>query len=141
MFAIVFPGQGSQGVGMLSSLAERFPLVLETMQEASELLGYDVWSLIQHGPKEKLDQTEYTQPALLAASVAISRVWQQQKAPQATLCAGHSLGEYSALVHAQSLSFSDAILLVQERARAMQQAVAPGQGAMVRPKREEPKNR
>lgn len=130
MFAIVFPGQGSQSVGMLSALAEHAPVVRETLEQASDALGYDLGALIENGPKEQLDQTEYTQPALLAASVAVSRVWHQQNGPQAALCAGHSLGEYSALVHAGALDFGAAVALVQERGRAMQQAVPAGQGAM-----------
>lgn len=130
-FAMVFPGQGSQAVGMLAELAEQFPIVTETFQQASEVLGYDLWSLVQQGPAEELNKTWQTQPALLAASVAIYRVWQQQYPElQPAVMAGHSLGEYSALVCAGALDFQQAVKLVELRGKLMQQAVPEGTGAM-----------
>lgn len=130
-FAMVFPGQGSQTVGMLAELAEQFPIVTETFQQASEVLGYDLWSLVQQGPAEELNKTWQTQPALLAASVAIYRVWQQQYPElQPAVMAGHSLGEYSALVCAGALDFQQAVKLVELRGKLMQQAVPEGTGAM-----------
>ncbi len=129
-FAIVFPGQGSQAVGMLAELAAQFPLVEETFAEASAALGYDLWQLVQQGPAEELNKTWQTQPALLAASVAIYRVWLQQGGKQPTLLAGHSLGEYSALVCAGVLDFADAVRLVELRGQLMQEAVPEGTGAM-----------
>lgn len=130
-FAMVFPGQGSQAVGMLADLATAFPIVEQTFAEASEVLGYDLWDLVQNGTAEDLGQTQRTQPALLASSVAIYRVW-QQKYPELkpSVMAGHSLGEYSALVCAGVLNFQDAIKLVELRGNAMQQAVPAGTGAM-----------
>ena len=130
-FAMVFPGQGSQAVGMLADLATVFPIVEQTFAEASEVLGYDLWDLVQNGTAEDLGQTQRTQPALLASSVAIYRVW-QQKYPELkpSVMAGHSLGEYSALVCAGVLNFQDAIKLVELRGNAMQQAVPAGTGAM-----------
>ncbi|MES1925330.1 ACP S-malonyltransferase [Salinisphaera sp. T31B1] len=129
-FAMLFPGQGAQSVGMLSALAERYPVVGETYAEASEALGYDMGALIDQGPSERLDQTEFTQPALVAAGVAAWRVWQSRGGPAPTLLAGHSLGEYTALVAADALDFGDALRLTQMRGRAMQSAVGPGEGAM-----------
>ncbi|MBK5142426.1 ACP S-malonyltransferase [Budviciaceae bacterium BWR-B9] len=129
-FAIVFPGQGSQTVGMLAALAEELPVVQETFAQASEALGYDLWSLVQQGPETELNKTWQTQPALLAASVAIWRVWQQQGGKQPAVLAGHSLGEYSALVCAGVLDFKDAIKLVELRGKLMQDAVPEGTGAM-----------
>ncbi|AWH87414.1 ACP S-malonyltransferase [Limnobaculum parvum] len=129
-FAIVFPGQGSQTVGMLTTLAEEFPAVLDMFAQASEALGYDLWSLVQQGPETELNKTWQTQPALLAASVAIWRVWQQQGGKQPVVLAGHSLGEYSALVCAGVLDFKDAIKLVELRGKLMQDAVPEGTGAM-----------
>ncbi|OOF60175.1 ACP S-malonyltransferase [Rodentibacter myodis] len=130
-FAMVFPGQGSQTVGMLAELATEYPVVTETFKQASEVLGYDLWNLVQQGPAEELNKTWQTQPALLAASVAIYRVW-QEKYPQLKpeMMAGHSLGEYSALVCAGVLNFQDAIKLVELRGKLMQQAVPEGTGAM-----------
>lgn len=130
-FAIVFPGQGSQAVGMLAELATEYPIVEETFQQASSVLGYDLWQLVQQGPAEELNKTWQTQPALLAASVAIYRVW-QQKYPylKPEVMAGHSLGEYSALVCAGVIDFQDGIKLVQLRGKLMQQAVPEGTGAM-----------
>jgi len=129
-FAFVFPGQGSQTVGMLAELAATYPLVEATFREASDALGYDLWQLVSAGPAEELNKTWQTQPALLAASVAIYRVWQQQGGAQPTLMAGHSLGEYSALVCAGVLDFADAIKLVELRGKLMQEAVPEGTGAM-----------
>lgn len=129
-FAFVFPGQGSQTVGMLADLAAAYPAVEETFREASDVLGYDLWQLVSQGPAEELNKTWQTQPALLAASVAIYRVWQQQGGQQPALMAGHSLGEYSALVCAGVLNFADAIKLVELRGKLMQEAVPEGTGAM-----------
>ncbi|MEI8596105.1 ACP S-malonyltransferase [Photobacterium sp. SP02] len=129
-FAIVFPGQGSQAVGMLAELAEQYESVQQTFAQASDALGYDLWALVQNGPAEDLNQTHRTQPALLAASVAIWRVWQQEGGAQPAVLAGHSLGEYSALVCAGVLDFSDAIKLVELRGQLMQEAVPAGVGAM-----------
>ena len=130
-FAMVFPGQGSQAVGMLAELAAQFPVVEETFKQASEALGYDLWQLVQQGPAEELNKTWQTQPALLAASVAIYRVWQQRYPHlQPTVMAGHSLGEYSALVCAGVIDFQDAVKLVELRGKVMQQAVPEGTGAM-----------
>ncbi|CAK6494053.1 Malonyl CoA-acyl carrier protein transacylase [Pantoea sp. Nvir] len=129
-FAFVFPGQGSQTVGMLAELAATYPQVEATFREASDALGYDLWQLVSNGPADELNKTWQTQPALLAASVAIYRVWQQQGGKQPTLMAGHSLGEYSALVCAGVLDFADAIKLVELRGKLMQEAVPEGTGAM-----------
>lgn len=129
-FAMVFPGQGSQTVGMLADLATQFPIVEQTFAEASDALGYDLWKLVQEGPAEELNKTWQTQPALLAASVAIYRVWQQQNGAQPAMMAGHSLGEYSALVCAGVLDFKQAIRLVELRGKLMQEAVPAGTGAM-----------
>ncbi|RLV58818.1 [acyl-carrier-protein] S-malonyltransferase [Parashewanella curva] len=128
--AFVFPGQGSQAVGMLADLAESSSIVTDTFAEASEGLGYDLWKLVQEGPAESLNQTDKTQPALLAASVAIWRVYQASGKPQPEVVAGHSLGEYSALVCAGVIGFKDAIKLVELRGQLMQQAVPAGTGAM-----------
>lgn len=129
-FAIVFPGQGSQALGMLAELGEQHDVVKSTFSEASEVLGYDLWALIQDGPAEKLNETFRTQPALLAASVALWRVWQEQGLAQPELLAGHSLGEYSALVCAGVIDFKEAIKLVELRGQLMQEAVPAGVGAM-----------
>ncbi|ACT06475.1 malonyl CoA-acyl carrier protein transacylase [Dickeya chrysanthemi Ech1591] len=129
-FAMVFPGQGSQSVGMLAELAEQFPLIKETFDEASSVLGYDLWQLSQQGPAEELNKTWQTQPALLTASVALWRVWQQQGGPLPALMAGHSLGEYSALVCAGVMDFRQAVSLVELRGKLMQEAVPEGTGAM-----------
>lgn len=128
--AVVFPGQGSQTLGMLADLAAAYPVVAETFAEASSVLGYDLWQLVQEGPVEELNKTWQTQPALLAASVAIWRVWQQQNGAKPVLMAGHSLGEYSALVCAGVLDFKQAISLVELRGKLMQEAVPAGTGAM-----------
>lgn len=129
-FAFVFPGQGSQTVGMLSELAANYPVIEETFREASDVLGYDLWALTQQGPAEELNKTWQTQPALLTASVALWRVWQQQGGKTPSLMAGHSLGEYSALVCAGVLAFTDAVRLVELRGKLMQAAVPEGTGAM-----------
>ena len=129
-FAIVFPGQGSQAVGMLAELGEQHQVVTQTFAEASEALGYDLWALVQNGPAEDLNQTFRTQPALLATSVALWRVWQEQGLAQPSVLAGHSLGEYSALVCAGVMNFKDAIKLVELRGQLMQEAVPTGVGAM-----------
>jgi len=129
-FALQCPGQGSQSLGMLSDLAEQYEVVIEVFAEASKKLGYDLWSLVQQGPKKQLNETEFTQPALLAADVAVWRCWQQLGGPWPTLLSGHSLGEYAALVIAESLEFSAAIELVALRGREMQNAVAVGEGGM-----------
>lgn len=129
-FAMVFPGQGSQTVGMLADLAAANPIVEETFREASDALGYDLWQLVQQGPAEELNKTWQTQPALLAASVAIFRVWQEKGGKAPSMLAGHSLGEYSALVCAGVLAFADAIKLVELRGKLMQEAVPEGTGAM-----------
>ncbi len=129
-FAFVFPGQGSQTLGMLADLATQYPIVEATFSEASSVLGYDLWQLVQQGPVEELNKTWQTQPALLAASVAIFRVWQQQGGKMPAIMAGHSLGEYSALVCAGVLDFQAAIRLVELRGKLMQEAVPEGTGAM-----------
>ena len=128
--AIVFPGQGSQSVGMLTELAGEYPGVQDTFAEASGVLGYDLWALVQNGPEEALNQTDRTQPAMLAAGVALWRLWCEQGGPQPAFMAGHSLGEYTALVCAGSLVFADAVRLVAERGRCMQDAVPAAVGAM-----------
>lgn len=130
MRAFIFPGQGSQSVGMLADLAAEYPLIEETFAQASEALGYDLWKLIQDGPAEKLNETQRTQPALLAASVAIYRVLEAQGVPAPEWMAGHSLGEYSALVCCGALDFADAVKLVAKRGELMQEAVPAGVGAM-----------
>jgi len=129
-FAFVFPGQGSQTVGMLADMAATWPVIEETFQEASAVLGYDLWALVQQGPAEELNKTWQTQPALLTASVALWRVWQQQGGKTPALMAGHSLGEYSALVCAGVIAFADAVRLVELRGKFMQDAVPAGTGAM-----------
>jgi [acyl-carrier-protein] S-malonyltransferase len=129
-FAFVFPGQGSQSVGMLSDLGQSSPLVKRTFEEASDILGLDLWTLTQEGPAEVLDRTENTQPAMLAAGVAVWRVWEDRDGPSPGAMAGHSLGEYTALVCAGSLSYADAVSLVFDRGRLMQEAVPEGEGAM-----------
>ena len=128
--ALVFPGQGSQSVGMLTKLALNYAVVEQTFAQASTVLDYDVWRLSQTGPVDKLNTTEFTQPALLAAGVAVWRVWRANGGRVPAYMAGHSLGEYTALVCAGALDFTDAIALVQQRGRAMQSAVPAGQGAM-----------
>ena len=126
----VFPGQGSQQVGMLSELAAENPIIQETFAQASQVLGYDLWSLVQEGPAEDLNQTDKTQPALLCVSVALWRLWLQKGGEAPSIMAGHSLGEYSALVCAGALDFAQAIDLVRLRGEYMQEAVPAGTGAM-----------
>ena len=128
--AFVFPGQGSQSVSMLAELSERFPQVQQTFSEASEALGYDLWSLVQNGPETELNQTDKTQPAMLAAGIAVWRCWEATSQYKPAYLAGHSLGEYTALVAAQALDFKTAIKLVEKRGQLMQQAVPSGEGAM-----------
>ncbi|MEM5529799.1 ACP S-malonyltransferase [Gammaproteobacteria bacterium AS21] len=126
----VFPGQGSQQVGMLADLAAEHDIIEQTFAQASAVLGYDLWALVKDGPAEDLNQTDKTQPALLCASVALWRLWLQQGGEKPAVVAGHSLGEYSALVCAGALEFEDAIDLVRLRGEYMQQAVPSGSGAM-----------
>lgn len=128
--AMMFPGQGSQSVGMLAALGEAEPVVRETFEEASAVLGYDLWALCQQGPEEVLGQTERTQPAMLAAGTATWRAWTARGGPEPAFLAGHSLGEYSALVAAGALDFPAAVALVRFRGQAMQEAVPAGTGAM-----------
>jgi len=128
--AFVFPGQGSQSVGMLAELAELHSEVRATFEEASEGAGVDLWALSQQGPEEQLNRTEYTQPALLAASIAVWRVWGARGGAMPAQLAGHSLGEYSALVAAGAISLVDAAHLVRIRGQAMQEAAPAGTGAM-----------
>jgi [acyl-carrier-protein] S-malonyltransferase len=128
--AFVFPGQGSQSLNMLSDLAGEFSIVEETFREASSSVGVDLWMLAQEGPEEALNRTENTQPALLAAGVAVWRVWRRLGGAQPQVLAGHSLGEYTALVCAEALSLAEGAALVAERGRLMQAAVPPGVGAM-----------
>jgi [acyl-carrier-protein] S-malonyltransferase len=128
--AFVFPGQGSQSLGMLAELSELHPLVHETFREASDGAGVDLWALSQGGPEEMLNRTEYTQPALLAAGVAVWRLWRQQGGVQPSVLAGHSLGEYSALVAAGALALTDGAHLVRLRGQLMQEATPAGIGAM-----------
>ncbi len=128
--ALVFPGQGSQHLGMLRELAERYSVVRTTFEEAADALDYDLWHVVQEGPEEALNATACTQPALLASSVAVWRVWQELEGPRPLAMAGHSLGEYSAMVCAGALSFAEGVRLVKLRGEAMQAAVPVGQGAM-----------
>ena len=128
--AFVFPGQGSQKIGMLAELSEQYSIVGETFTEASEVLGYDLWDLVQNGSQEEITLTERTQPLLLTASVAVWRVWLQEGGAQPSLMAGHSLGEWSALVCAGVVEFKDAVRLVRNRGAYMQEAVPAGEGAM-----------
>ena len=128
--AFVFPGQGSQSVGMMAELGAAEPVVRETFAQASEVLGYDLWTLCQHGPEADLGSTERTQPAMLAAGVATWRAWIGRGGPRPVAMAGHSLGEYTALVCSGALDFKVAVDLVRYRGQVMQQAVPLGQGAM-----------
>lgn len=128
--AFVFPGQGSQSLGMLAEQGAQQSVVLDTFAEASSALGYDLWALCQQGPEESLNQTDKTQPAILAASVALWRLWLAAQGAKPAFVAGHSLGEYSALVASGCLSFADAVKLVELRGQLMQQAVPAGSGAM-----------
>lgn len=128
--AFVFPGQGSQSVGMLAALAASRPEIEATFQEAGEVLGLDLWGMVREGPAEALDRTVNTQPALLAAGVAVFRAWRAAGGPEPAVVAGHSLGEYTALVCAGALSFAEGLRLVRRRAELMQEAVPPDAGAM-----------
>ena len=128
--AVVFPGQGSQSVGMLTDYAVNWPIVKQTFEQASDALGYDLWDIVANGPEDKLNQTEITQPAMLAADMAIGRILSEQCMLKPFVLAGHSLGEYAALVGADAIDFSDAIKLVSLRGKLMQQAVPAGEGAM-----------
>ncbi|MCG6936446.1 MAG: ACP S-malonyltransferase [Proteobacteria bacterium] len=128
--AFVFPGQGSQSIGMLDALADEFSEVKETFAEAAGVVGYDLWDIVQHGPADRLNSTHITQPAMLAAGVALWQIWQNRQGASPVVMAGHSLGEYTALVCAGSLAFEDAVKLVAERGRLMQEAVPAGTGAM-----------
>ena len=128
--AFVFPGQGSQAVGMLGELAAEHPQIGETFAEAADALGYDLWQLCQNGPEADLNRTDRTQPAILAASIALWRVWTANSSVRPAFVAGHSLGEYSALVAAGVIPLADALRLVERRGQLMQQAVPAGEGAM-----------
>lgn len=128
--AFVFPGQGSQSVGMLHELSLQSSIVQATFAEASQALGYDLWELVSRGPAEQLNQTEYTQPAVLTVDIAVWRMWLEASGARPSVLAGHSLGEYAALVCAEVFSFSDAVRLVAERGRLMQSAVPAGTGGM-----------
>lgn len=128
--AFVFPGQGSQSVGMLKDLADAYPQVKDTYRAAGEVLGFDLWTLVQEGPEDALNRTSNTQPAMLAAGVAVWRAWREIGGAVPTVLAGHSLGEYTALVCAEALAFEEAVALVAERGRLMQEAVPEGAGAM-----------
>lgn len=128
--AFVFPGQGSQQVGMLAAAHERFSAVRDTFAEASQALGYDMWTLVENGPQDALNLTETTQPILLTASVALWRAWQNESGACPIIMAGHSLGEFTALVCADALDFTDAVKLVRKRGAFMQAAVPIGQGSM-----------
>jgi len=129
-FSFVFPGQGSQSVGMLADLAAQSKLVDDTFSEASEALGFDLWDLTQNDPEGQLSQTEYTQPALLASGVAVWRVWLAETGLKPSSMAGHSLGEFTALACAGALPFVEAVKLVRDRGSFMQQAVPQGVGSM-----------
>ncbi|HTY02467.1 MAG TPA: ACP S-malonyltransferase [Rhodocyclaceae bacterium] len=128
-FALVFPGQGSQSLGMMAAYGDQ-PVIRATFDEASTALGRDLWHLVTEGPAEALNQTVNTQPLMLTAGIAVYRLWLEKGGPQASMMAGHSLGEYSALVAAGALTLNDAVPLVELRAKAMQEAVPPGYGAM-----------
>ncbi len=128
--AFIFPGQGSQAVGMLADLAAEYSLVRDTFDEVSGVLGFDLWSLVSAGPTEELGRTQRTQPAMLAAGVAVWRCWRSSNGPEPEIMAGHSLGEYTALVCGGALDLADAARLVTERARLMQEATPVGAGAM-----------
>lgn len=128
--AFVFPGQGSQKVGMLADLEQKNKQVSDTFAEASDVLGYDMWKMVQEGPQEEINLTERTQPILLASSVAIWRIWLDKQGHKPSFMAGHSLGEWSALVCSETVSFSDALKIVQARGQYMQKAVPVGEGAM-----------
>ncbi|MCK5092035.1 MAG: ACP S-malonyltransferase [Gammaproteobacteria bacterium] len=128
--AFIFPGQGSQSVGMLGALAESFPQVSETFSQASDILKYDLWKLVCDGPIEELNKTHITQPAMLVAGISVWRVWSEKGGVLPSIMAGHSLGEYTALVCSGALDFEDAVSLVAHRGQLMQDAVPAGTGAM-----------
>ncbi|MHB8455143.1 MAG: ACP S-malonyltransferase [Acidiferrobacterales bacterium] len=128
--AFVFPGQGSQAVGMLAGFADSAPELKETFAEASRILSFDLWEIVSQGPEDRLNQTEYTQPAMFAAGVAVWRIWCARGGSMPSVMAGHSLGEYSALACADAISFDDGVRLVADRAKFMQEAVPAGRGAM-----------
>lgn len=128
--AFVFPGQGSQSVGMVSALAEKYPLVESSYIEASDVLGYDLWNLVQSGPEEELNITARTQPALLVAGIVVWRIWKERGGRIPDLLAGHSLGEYTALVCSGAIEFTDAVRLVADRGEYMQSSVPAGTGSM-----------
>lgn len=128
--AFVFPGQGSQSLGMMNAWVDSYPLVKETFEEASDTLSVPLWQLVTDGPEAELNQTRNTQPVMLTAGIAIWRCWQQAGGPQPAMLAGHSLGEYTALVASDVLTFSEGLKLAAFRAKAMQEAVPNGQGAM-----------
>jgi [acyl-carrier-protein] S-malonyltransferase len=128
--AFVFPGQGSQSIGMLNALSAEQPQVKATFAEASQTLGYDLWQIVEQGPEERLNQTAVTQPAMLTTGVAVWRVWRARGGAAPAYLAGHSLGEYTALVCADAMAFTDAVRLVADRGRFMQEAVPAGQGGM-----------
>src|SRR5512135_2708289 len=128
-FALVFPGQGSQSLGMMSAYGDS-AAIRATFDEASAALGRDLWQLVTEGPAEALNQTVNTQPLMLTAGIAVWRSWLERSGPQPAMVAGHSLGEYSALVAAGALELRDAVPLVELRAKAMQEAVPAGEGAM-----------
>jgi len=128
--AFIFPGQGSQSIGMLSKLADAYPVVKQTFEQASSVLKLNLWELVANGPEAELNQTQNTQPAMLAAGVAVWRVWLENSGKNPDWLAGHSLGEYTALACAEAIGFEDAIRLVAERGRLMQEAVPAGLGAM-----------
>src|SRR5256885_1343801 len=129
-FAFVFPGQGSQSLGMLAGLAQSDQVVRATFDEASAVLGYDLWKLTHEGPKERLDAAECTQPAMLAAGVATWRLWHDRGGADPSIVSGHSLGEFTAFVCAGAIEFGTAIDLVRFRGQVMQEAVPLGAGAM-----------
>ena len=129
-FAFHFPGQGSQSLGMLSEMAAQFPIVNDIFERASDVLAYDLWALTQQGPEEKLNQTEFTQPAMLAADFALWGCWKSMGGPDPKILAGHSLGEYAAFVAAEAITLESAIEVVALRGQAMQAAVPAGEGAM-----------
>lgn len=128
--AFIFPGQGSQSVGMLSDFLPQYSIITEVFAEASEAAGYDLWHLVQNGPAETLNKTEHTQVVMLTSDIALFKLLEQKGAPLPQMMAGHSLGEYAALVASQSLTLKDAVRLVAHRAKVMQESVPLGQGAM-----------
>jgi [acyl-carrier-protein] S-malonyltransferase len=129
-YALMFPGQGSQSVGMLGEIASKHPIIKDTFLEASQSLGYSLWDLVQFGPEDKLNQTEYTQAAVLTADVSLFRLFAKQNKISASMMAGHSLGEYAALVCADAIDLADAVKLVSTRGRLMQEDIPLGLGAM-----------